>query len=96
MVGWLSFRSCLASGAIVIIHDNTQLPMIETAGMELVPGKRHRLNYRKKKSDLLPSPYSTCINQPSPTMIDMFENYNGADYGYTAGICFELCEQTYA
>ncbi len=32
-----------------MIHDNTQLPLIEKAGMTLAPGFKHRLTYMKKK-----------------------------------------------
>ncbi|CAF1412069.1 unnamed protein product [Didymodactylos carnosus] len=80
-----------SAGVVVIIHDNTQLPMIETSDIELAPGKRHRLNYKKKKSNFFSSPYSTCANQPSSVIMDMFENYNDADYGYSRMICRGLC-----
>lgn len=34
---------------IGLVHDNTELPLIEKAGMTLAPGFKHRLTFTKKK-----------------------------------------------
>ncbi|UJR11174.1 hypothetical protein I4U23_015355 [Adineta vaga] len=84
-------------GMVALVHDNTQLPSIETAGIYLNPGHKHKLGYKKKTTSLLSPPYTTCTDRVSLSMKIMYENYyNGADYGYTQSICQQLCEQTYA
>ncbi|CAF4012608.1 unnamed protein product [Rotaria sordida] len=83
-------------GAIALVHDNTQLPNIEAAGIELAPGQRHKLGYKKKTTYLLPSPYTACTEKISPNMQAMFEYYNNANYGYSEMLCYQLCGQVYA
>ena len=85
----------LAIGALVLVHDNTQIPPIESSGVELSPGKRYKLSFRKKKTDLLSSPYTNCRKKLTLAMEAMLENYNGADYAYSQNICMMLCQQTY-
>ncbi len=80
---------------VALVHDNTDVPLIEDAGIGLAPGRKHILGYRKKTTFLLSSPYTTCTNKVSLQMETMFDNYNGADYGYDETICYELCEQVY-
>ncbi|UJR19889.1 hypothetical protein I4U23_023022 [Adineta vaga] len=82
-------------GLIALIHDNTQLPLIESAGIELAPGQKHRLSYKEKKIMLLPAPYSDCADNMSIAMKTTMANYNGADYGYSDIVCYELCQQNY-
>ena len=82
-------------GAVALVHDNTQIPLIESAGIFLSPGKEHRLSYRKKIISLLPPPYTSCMNELSPSMEIMLENYANADYGYTAHVCYDFCQQAY-
>ncbi|CAF3139278.1 unnamed protein product [Rotaria sp. Silwood2] len=83
-------------GAVALVHDNTQLPLIEAAGIELAAGLRHKLGYRKKTTYLLSSPYTTCTDKVSPTMQAMFEYYNNTNYGYSETLCYQLCGQVYA
>ncbi|CAF4199792.1 unnamed protein product [Rotaria sp. Silwood2] len=82
-------------GVIALVHDNTQLPLIEAAGLELAPGRKHKLGYKKKAAYFLSSPYTSCTNEISLSMKAMLEKYNGADYGYSETICYQLCEQMY-
>ncbi|CAF3752016.1 unnamed protein product [Rotaria sordida] len=83
-------------GAIALVHGNTQLPNIEAAGIELAPGQRHKLGYKKKTTYLLPSPYTPCTKKISPNMQAMFEYYNNTNYGYSEMLCYQLCGQVYA
>jgi hypothetical protein len=85
-----------AFGVVALVHDNTQLPLIEQAGIELAPGRRHKLGYGKKTTYFLRSPYTTCTDNVSFSMKAMFENYNNADYGYSETLCYQLCGQVYA
>jgi len=80
---------------MAMVHDNTQLPTIERAGMTLAPGFKHRLTYTKKSVYSLSSPYSTCTNDIPLSMKSMFDNYDGADYAYSEDICYIICQQTY-
>ncbi|CAF3788252.1 unnamed protein product [Rotaria sordida] len=83
-------------GAVALVHDNTQLPNIEAAGIELASGRRQKIAYRKKTTYLLSSPYTTCTKSVSPTMQAMFEYYNNTNYGYSEALCYQLCGQIYA
>jgi hypothetical protein len=80
---------------VAMIHDNTELPLIDVAGIRLTPGRRHKLGYTKKTTYFLPSPYSDCTNDIPPVMQAMFNRYQGADYAYSQGVCYTLCEQAY-
>lgn len=80
---------------IGLVHDNTELPLIEKAGMTLAPGFKHRLTFTKKKVNSLPSPYSTCTNEIPLAMKMMFDQYGGADYSYSEDLCYILCAQEY-
>jgi hypothetical protein len=78
-----------------MIHDNTELPLIEVAGVLLSPGRRHKLAYKKKRHYLLPSPYSPCRESVPLVMQHMFNEYQGADYSYSQVLCDTLCIQSY-
>jgi hypothetical protein len=78
-----------------MIHDNTELPLIEAGGVELTPGRKHKLSYKKGTHQLLPSPYSDCTNKIPLVMQAMFDRYGGADYSYSQVLCYILCIQTY-
>ena len=80
---------------MAMVHDNTQLPTIERAGMTLAPGFKHRLTYTKKSVYSLPPPYSSCTSDIPLSMKSMFDKYNGADYAYSEDICYIICQQTY-
>lgn len=82
-------------GIVALVHDNTQLPLIEYEGIELAPGRRHKLGYRKKAIYFAPPPYSQCTDKVSNLMEAAFTNYNGADYGYSQTICYQICIQVY-
>ncbi|CAF3952590.1 unnamed protein product [Rotaria sp. Silwood1] len=81
---------------IGIVHDNAQIPLIDTNGIGLAPGRKHKLNYKKKTNFFLPSPYTSCTNNIPLSMKVMFKDYNGADYSYSQLSCYELCIQAYA
>ena len=78
-----------------MVHDSTELPQIEVAGMKLAPGFHHKLAYSKKSLVTLASPYSDCTSEVSPVMEAVFDEHNGAEYGYSQDCCFTLCEQSY-
>lgn len=80
---------------VAMIHDNTELPLIDIAGIQLESGRKHKLSYKKKTYYLLPSPYSDCTNNIPQTMQAMFNRYSGADYAYSKALCYILCTQTY-
>jgi hypothetical protein len=82
-------------GMIGMVHDNTQLPLIDYAGMALAAGFKHRITYTKKTISYLRSPYTTCDDKIPPMMQAMFDHYQGAEYGYSEDICYDLCTQVY-
>ncbi|CAF3751624.1 unnamed protein product [Rotaria sp. Silwood1] len=85
------------AGMVSLVHDNTQLPLIDSFGVLLTPGKSHKLGYKKKTTFLLSSPYTSCTNNiPLPMEIMFNTYYYGADYSYSETVCYELCGQTYA
>ena len=86
---------CIASGMVVLVHDNAQIPTVETRGMTFGPGQHHRIIYSVKRNKLLPSPYTDCQNKVNLPMQAMLDQYNGTDYGYTQYECFFPCIQAY-
>jgi hypothetical protein len=80
---------------VAMVHHNTELPLIEAAGIELLPGRKHKLSYRKKASYFLAAPYSDCTTRVPPAMRATFKEYGGADYDYSQGVCYTLCLQAY-
>ncbi len=80
---------------MAMVHDNTQLPLIQRGGMALAPGFKHRLTYTKKTIFSLPPPYSQCTEEIPLAMQAMFNNYGGAQYAYSEDICQIICEQAY-
>ena len=85
----------LGIGMIGMVHDNRQIPTIDSSGMALSVGFKHRITYTKKFISYLRSPYSTCDDRIPPMMQAMFDNYDNADYSYSEDICYELCTQVY-
>ncbi|CAF2570758.1 unnamed protein product [Rotaria sp. Silwood2] len=83
-------------GMVGLIHDNTQIPLIDANGIGLAPGRQHKLSFKKKTNFFLSSPYTSCTNNIPLSMKLMLNDYNGADYGYSQLSCFELCIQAYA
>ena len=80
---------------MAMIHDNTELPLIEDLGIQLSPGRKHKLSYKKRTYQLLESPYSDCTTKIPRVMQAMFDQYQGADYAYSPVLCYTLCIQTY-
>ncbi len=78
-----------------MIHDNTQLPQIDVAGINLAPGRRHKLGYQKQTTYFLQSPYTDCTDEIPPVMQAMFDGYEGVEYAYSQSICYIICTQTY-
>ncbi|CAF2219431.1 unnamed protein product [Rotaria magnacalcarata] len=85
----------VSAGIVAMIHDNTQLPLIDVAGILLEPGRKHKLGYKKKQYKFLPSPYTYCTTDIPRPMRAMFDQYEGADYAYSQGVCYTLCTQAY-
>ncbi|CAF2401578.1 unnamed protein product [Rotaria sp. Silwood2] len=84
-----------AVGIMIMVHDNTQLPLIDIAGMALEPGRKHKLSFTRKKSYFLSPPYTQCTNQIPLAMQAMFNLFQDADYAYSQLICFTNCIQAY-
>jgi len=82
-------------GMVVLVHDNTQLPLIENVGIGLTPGRRHKLSYKKTIYQSLSSPYSDCNDEIPPVMQAMFDQYKGADYAYSPILCMLICVAQY-
>lgn len=80
---------------VALVHDNSQLPNIETASILLAPARHHKLGFTKKMSIFLRSPYTTCTDKISPGMQIMYDEYNGTDYVYSRYHCFNTCIQEY-
>ncbi|UJR27553.1 hypothetical protein I4U23_008835 [Adineta vaga] len=85
----------VSSGVVAMIHDNTQLPQIDIAGINLAPGLKHKLGYRKKANYFLSAPYTDCTDKIPLAMKAMFDRYEGADYTYSQSVCITLCTQAY-
>ncbi|CAF4941276.1 unnamed protein product [Rotaria sp. Silwood1] len=85
----------ISVGMVAMIHDNTELPLIEVAGIQLDPGRKHKFGYKKRTYESLPSPYSDCTNEVSLAMQAMFNRYAGADYAYSQVLCYMTCVQAY-
>ncbi len=85
----------LAIGMMAMVHDNAQLPVIELGGIQLVPGRQHKLSYTKQTSSFLPSPYTHCTNKVNHAMQLFFDTFQGTDYGYSQTICNTVCTQAY-
>ncbi|UJR11553.1 hypothetical protein I4U23_015733 [Adineta vaga] len=84
-----------AVGMMVTIHDNNQLPIVASSGMQLSAGKHHKISYTKRTNLFLPSPYTTCTNDISPAMQSLFNRYPNIDYAYSQTLCYSSCIQTY-
>ena len=85
----------ISAGMVTMIHDNTELPLIDVAGIHLIPGRKHRLTYRKKTSYFLQSPYTDCTEKIPLSMQTMFDQYVGADFAYSQDVCRLNCKQSY-
>lgn len=80
---------------VAMLHDSAEVPLIDAAGIELAPGRKHKLAYQKKSNYFLPPPYTDCTTTVSDVMEDVFKRYGGADYGYSQSVCYSICSQAY-
>ncbi len=78
-----------------MVHDNTQLPLIDRLETHLAPGQKYKIGYSKVTNDFLPAPYTTCSNTVTLGMQAMFDQFSGATYAYDQEICFQVAIQTY-
>ena len=86
----------LGAGFVALVHENGHVPLIDTTGIYLEPGREHKLNFKKKATFLLPAPYSYCTDSvPLPVKVMFDHYYYGAEYGYSESVCYELCGQGY-
>ncbi|UJR23144.1 hypothetical protein I4U23_026163 [Adineta vaga] len=80
---------------VAMLHDNNQLPLVESVGMQFIPGRKHKMGYSKTRSTFLPSPYTACSSQSTPGMEAMFAQFSEAKYDYGEDLCFYVAIQTY-
>ena len=83
------------AGMAVLVHDNSELPSVDTGAMLLNPGRHHKLSYTKKISTYLSSPYTDCTDKINRGMEIMYASYVGTNYGYSKYQCFSACLQAY-
>ncbi|CAF0949730.1 unnamed protein product [Adineta steineri] len=76
-----------AVSIVTMVHDNTQLSLIERVGIQMVPGRKHKLESSKKTNSFLPSPYTTCSKIVTPGMQAMFDQFSVAMQTYTYDQC---------
>ena len=91
----LVFYLAVSSGIAAMLHDNADLPLIDIAGVELGPSKKHKLSFKKRTYQLQPPPYSQCTEEISSVMQAMFQRYQDTDYRYSQVLCNSLCIQQY-
>jgi len=80
---------------VAMVHDNKQLPDMDTSAMQLAAGRQHKLGYSKKTSQFLPAPYTTCNDKLNLGMQAMYNHFQGADYAYSQLDCYISCIQAY-
>lgn len=78
-----------------MMHDNTQIPFVDRVGDQLMPGRKHRIGYRKRTYFFVSSPYTTCINKATPRMQAIFDHFSGATYAYDQESCYRAALQIY-
>ena len=86
---------CPGIGLVGLVHDNMRVPLMDLSGLNLIPGRKHKLSYRKTANYFLPAPYTTCTNTARQSMKAIKANYPGADYRYSQVLCFRMSGQTY-
>ena len=82
-------------GMVVLVHDNMAVPLMELFGLNLIPGRKHKLSYRKTATYFLPAPYTICTNTARQSTKAISANYPGADYRYSQMLCFRMSVQSY-
>ncbi len=84
-----------AVGMMAMVHDNTQMPNVDMGGMELGPGRLHRLGYTKQASYTLASPYSSCSDSIYFGLQVTFDQFQNVEYTYSEINCYIVCIQAY-
>ena len=79
----------------VMVHDNTEVPLVDYKGFHLMPGQNHKLSYRKQASYFLPAPYTNCVTEPPLSMDSVLINYPQANYRYSQELCYRYVIQIY-
>lgn len=82
-------------GMMIMVHDNTQLPLMDRVALQLTPGRKHKLGYYRRTNSFLPSPYTQCSDTVTSGMQALFDQFSGTHYAYAQEICFEVALQTY-
>ena len=90
---WLLFH--LGIAIVGLVHDNIDIPIVDVYGLNLIPGRKHKLAYRKKTNNFLPPPYTSCTNKIPLSIRTVLINYPNADYGYSQYLCFRANLQVY-
>ena len=80
---------------IALVHDNSQIPNMDGSGIQLAPGRKHKLSFKKKTNFFLPSPYTTCVENSPLSMKAVSDSYHDIDYAYSQLLCAKLCMQAY-
>ncbi|CAF0966874.1 unnamed protein product [Adineta steineri] len=84
-----------AMSIVTMVHDNTQLPLIDRLGIQMMPGRKHKLGYSVKTNTFLPAPYTACTETITLGMQAMFDQFSNAKYAYAQQICFSVAMQSY-
>ena len=92
-LGYLGLRSGI--GMVGLVHDNMRVPLMDVLGLNLIPGRKHKLSYRKKMNYFLPAPYTNCANKAQQSMRTVSAIYPGAFYRYSQALCFRMSVQSY-
>jgi hypothetical protein len=82
-------------GIVCLVHGNTRVPFIETNGIYLKPGGKHKLGYKQKITSFLSAPFTKCTSTIPSSMKPLFSNFGDADYDYSSAVCFLQCRQTF-
>lgn len=78
-----------------MVHDNSDMPLIDIAGLEFGAGHKHKVSYKRRTYEQLRPPYSDCTDIISPEMSTMFRLFPQNKYRYSQIACFLLCTQRY-
>ena len=88
------------SGLVVLLHDNSELPLPNENGLRLQPGLSHSISYCKTVTTFLPYPYTPCTTKVTSDFKSLAEttSLNGTastTVAYSESVCRELCKQAY-
>ena len=73
---------------MIMVHDNTRLPLMERVALQLTPGRKYKLGNYKRLDSFLPSPYTKCSDKVTSGMKAMCDQFSSAHYTYEQKICF--------